>query len=43
MLVKKSGSAFTGLINAVILSAPMWALIGFIIYTLLRHFEIIIK
>ncbi len=43
MLIKKSGSAFTGLINAVILAVPMWAIIAVIVYALLARFEIIVK
>lgn len=32
MLIKKANSPITGLINALILSVPLWAVIGFTLW-----------
>ena len=42
MLINKTGNAFVGLINAVILTVPMWALIA-LVYVVVTRFEIITK
>lgn len=42
MLINKPGSAFVGLINAVILTVPFWALVA-LVYVIVTRFEIIAK
>uniref|UniRef100_A0AC61ZTE4 Uncharacterized protein n=1 Tax=Klebsiella phage phi1_175008 TaxID=3127744 RepID=A0AC61ZTE4_9CAUD len=42
MLIKKENCFFTGIINALILCVPAWAMIA-LVYVVLTRFEIIAK
>nr|DAY73703.1 MAG TPA: hypothetical protein [Caudoviricetes sp.] len=43
MLIKKENSFFTGIVNAIMLVVPMWAVIALIVYIIATRFEIIAK